>query len=105
MHNPDVRRIADPLALSLEDADRVRPFNDYSVDGTAAPTGSPEVDPATRLLVHPNGNLDPRVHLIGIPTYGQLADTTISPMPGTNPLMLQETDKTAVHVLKQLGLI
>lgn len=105
MHNPDVRRSADPLALSLEDADRVRPFNDYSVDGTAAPTGSPEVDPATRLLVHPNGNLDPRVHLIGIPTYGQLADTTISPMPGTNPLMLQETDKTAVHVLKQLGLI
>lgn len=105
MHNPDVRRNADPLALSLEDADRVRPFNDYSVDGTAAPTGSPEVDPATRLLVHPNGNLDPRVHLIGIPTYGQLADTTISPMPGTNPLMLQETDKTAVHVLKQLGLI
>lgn len=105
MHNPDVRRIADPLALSLEDADRVRPFNDYSVDGTAAPTGSPEVDPATRLLVHPNGNLDPRVHLIGIPTYAQLADTTISPMPGTNPLMLQETDKTAVHVLKQLGLI
>lgn len=105
MHNPDVRRNADPLALSLEDADRVRPFNDYSIDGTAAPTGSPEVDPATRLLVHPNGNLDPRVHLIGIPTYAQLADTTISPMPGTNPLMLQETDKTAVHVLKQLGLI
>nr|WP_156323068.1 FAD/NAD(P)-binding protein [Corynebacterium deserti] len=105
MHNPDVRRSSDPLALSLEDADRVRPFSDYTVDGTAAPTGSPEVDPATRLLVHPNGNLDPRVHLIGIPTYAQLADTTISPMPGTDPLMLQETDKTAVHVLKQVGLI
>lgn len=43
MHNPDVRRNADPLALSLEDADRVRPFNDYSVDGTAAPTGSPKL--------------------------------------------------------------
>ncbi|ANE04667.1 FAD/NAD(P)-binding protein [Corynebacterium crudilactis] len=105
MHNPDVRRSADPLALSLEEAGRVRAFNDYSTDGTAAPTGSPEVDPATRLLVHPNGNLDPRVHLIGIPTYGQLPDTTISPMPGTNPLMLQETDKTAVHVLRHLGLI
>lgn len=105
MHNPDVRRSADPLALSLEDAGRVRAFNNYASDGTAAPTGSPEVDPDTRLLVHPNGDLDPRVHLIGIPTYGQLPDTTISPMPGTDPLMLQETDKTAVHVLRSLQLI
>ena len=105
MHNPDVRRSADPLALSLEDAGRVRAFNNYASDGTAAPTGSPEVDPNTRLLVHPNGDLDPRVHLIGIPTYGQLPDTTISPMPGTDPLMLQETDKTAVHVLRSLQLI
>ena len=87
MHNPDVRRNADPLALTLEEANRVRPFNVYSSDGTAAPTGSPEVDPATHLLVHPNGKLDPRVRLIGIPTYAQLPDTTISPMPGTNPLM------------------
>lgn len=105
MHNPDVRRNADPLALTLEEANRVRPFNVYSSDGTAAPTGSPEVDPATHLLVHPNGKLDPRVRLTGIPTYAQLPDTTISPMPGTNPLMLQETDKAAVQVLRQLGFI
>ncbi|MFP7364222.1 FAD/NAD(P)-binding protein [Corynebacterium callunae] len=105
MHNPDIRKVADPLTQSLEEAGRIRPFADYSATGIAAPTGSPEVDPHTRLLVNADGSLDPRVHLIGIPTYAQLPDTTISPMPGTDPLMLQETDKTAVHILKQLGLI
>lgn len=105
MHSPDVRRSADPLALSLETANRVRPFDNYTADGTAAPTGSPEVDPISRVLVHPNGNRDPRVHLIGIPTYGQMPDTTISPMPGTDALMLQETDKTAIQVLQSLGFI
>lgn len=83
---------------------RVRPFANYTSDGTEAPSGSPEVDPDTRLLIHPNGDLDPRVQLIGIPTYAQLADTTISPMPGTDPLMLQETDKTAVDLLRRVGL-
>lgn len=105
MHNPDVRRSSDPLALSLEKAGRVRSFNDLTTDGTQAPSGSPEVDPVTRLLVHPNGELDARIRLIGIPTYAQLADTTISPMPGTNPLLLQETDRTAVDVLRGLNLI
>lgn len=105
MHNPDVRRSGDPLALSLEQAARVRPFNDHTADGAEAPSGSPEVDPATRLLVHPNGELDPRVHLIGIPTHAQLPDTTISPMPGTDPLMLQETDATAIDVLRRVGVL
>ena len=43
---------------------------------------------------------DPRVHLVGIPTHAQLADTTISPMPGTDPLMLQETDAAAGSALR-----
>ncbi len=46
-----------------------------------------------------DGTLDPRLHIIGIPTWGQLPDTTISPMPGTDPLMLQETDKAARSAL------
>ena len=29
-----------------------------------------------------------------------LADTTISPMPGTDPLMLQETDRAALTALE-----
>ncbi|WP_256365522.1 hypothetical protein [Corynebacterium sp. HMSC05H05] len=33
------------------------------------------------------------------------ADTTISPMPGTDPLMLQETDKTARSLLTQAGVL
>lgn len=92
MHQPDIRRPEDPLARSLEG--RWRPFQ---------ATGSPEVDEPTRALITPAGTPDPRVHLVGIPTYGQLPDTTISPMPGTDPLMLQETDKTARHLLETVA--
>lgn len=88
MHKPDAFSTEDPLNLSL--ADRMRPFNG---------SGSPETDAATRLLVGQDGQLDPRVLLIGIPTGAQHPDTTISPMPGTNPLFLQETDQAAATLL------
>ena len=94
--SPDIRNAVDPLSRSLLDANRVRPFNC---------TGSPETDDATRRTVHPDGTLDARLHIVGIPTGSQWADTTISPMPGTDPLMLQETDKTALSLLKQAGVL
>ncbi|KQB84998.1 hypothetical protein Cocul_00131 [Corynebacterium oculi] len=88
MHKFDVRASADPLARSLEG--RWRAF---------AGSGSPETDAETRALINPEGAPDPRLHLIGIPTYAQMPDTTISPIPGSDPLMLQETDKAARHAL------
>lgn len=91
MHSPDVRRPADPLAVSL--IDRVRAFTDHGNT-----TGSPETT-WQRHVVRPDGSVDPRLHIIGIPTYAQWPDTTISPMPGTDPLMLQETDRTAGSLL------
>lgn len=91
MHSPDVRRPSDFLAVSLQK--RVRPFVDH---GNA--TGSPETT-WERKVVRPDGSTDPRLHVIGIPTYSQWPDTTISPMPGTDPLMLQETDRTAGSLL------
>lgn len=98
--SPDVRRTADPLTISLIDSGRVRPF---------APSGlasaAPETDAETRRTVHPDGFLDDRLHIVGIPTGKQWADTTISPMPGTDPLMLQETDKAAHSLLRAAGLI
>ena len=94
--SPDIRNAVDPLSRSLLDAARVRPFNG---------TGSPETDGQTRRTVHPDGTLDARLHIVGIPTGKQWADTTISPMPGTDPLMLQETDKTARSLLTQAGVL
>lgn len=94
MHSPDVRRAADPLAVSL--SGRVRAFVDH---GQA--TGSPETT-WNRRVVNPGGGEDPRLHIVGIPTYAQWPDTTISPMPGTDPLMLQETDRTAGSLLNTL---
>ncbi|WKD56936.1 hypothetical protein CAPI_01810 [Corynebacterium capitovis DSM 44611] len=93
---PDIRRPADPLFRSIIEAGRVRPF---APDG--APTPAPETDPSTRRTVHPDGSLDTRLHIIGIPTGGQWSDTTISPMPGTDPSFLQETDKTAASLLNR----
>ena len=94
MHSPDIRRAADPLAVSLNG--RVRAFVDH---GQA--TGSPETT-WNRRVVNPGGGEDPRLHIVGIPTYAQWPDTTISPMPGTDPLMLQETDRTAGSLLDTL---
>ena len=94
MHRPDIRTAGDSMTRCLVDSGRVRPFPDHG-----QPTGSPETDGTTRRTVHPNGELDARLHIVGIPTYSQWPDTTISPMPGTDPLMLQETDKTAGSLL------
>lgn len=102
MYSPDTRRPADASTISIQG--RTRPFRETFADGSPVATGSPEVVPATRQLVNPDGTADPRLHLIGIPTYAQLPDTTISPMPGTNPLMLQETDKVAAHLLQVVGI-
>ncbi|WP_311357108.1 FAD/NAD(P)-binding protein, partial [Corynebacterium riegelii] len=97
---PDVRTSGDALVASLRKSSRVRPFAPGGVE-----TAAPETDADTRRTVHPDGTLDPRLHIVGIPTGKQWADTTISPMPGTNPLMLQETDKTALSLLRQAGLL
>lgn len=97
---PDVRTSGDALVASLRKGSRVRPFAPGGVE-----TAAPETDASTRRAVHPDGTLDARLHIVGIPTGKQWADTTISPMPGTNPLMLQETDKTALSLLRQAGLL
>jgi hypothetical protein len=38
--------------------------------------------------------------MLGIPLLAYRADMTISPMPRTDPLMLQETDGAAVSALR-----
>lgn len=93
--DPDVTRCADPLMASLLRDGRIRPFSPFK-----APTAAPETDGATRRVVRSNGTLDPRLHISGIPTNGQWADTTISPMPGTDAPFLQETDKVAASLLR-----
>ena len=98
--SPDITRPADELTRCLVQTGRIRPF---CADGVQ--TSSPETDAATRRTVHPDGTLDPRLHIVGIPTGRQWADTTISPMPGTNPRMLQETDVTARSLLTQAGIL
>lgn len=101
MHRPDCRRPGDSLAVDL--AKRARPFMIPGRHGVPEASGSPEVLPRTRQLVGRDGRPDPRLHLVGIPTYAQLPDTTISPIPGTDALMLQETDAVAAHMLDVIG--
>ncbi|MDH2456656.1 FAD/NAD(P)-binding protein [Corynebacterium bovis] len=97
MHAPDVRSSADPLTAALVAAGRVRPFTPGE-DGR--PTRSPDVDlPSTR-VIGADGTPDPRVHLVGIPLQELRAGTTVSPVPGTDPLMLRETDAAAGSALR-----
>ena len=67
-------------------------------DGTAS--RAPEVELATSRLIQEDGQVDPRVHMVGIPLQDMRADMTISPMPRTDALMLQETDAAAVSALR-----
>lgn len=99
MHKPDVRRPADPLSISLHEEGRVRSFHETTTDSQRLATGSPEVDVSSGRMIRADQQLDPRLYLVGIPTYSQLPDTTISPIPGTDALLLQETDKAARHAL------
>lgn len=96
LHKPDARTSSDPLTRQLRLDGRLRPFT--LVDGSV--TSSPEVNLETGLLVHPSGEVDPRVHMLGIPLLSYRADMTISPMPRTDPLMLRETDGAAVSALR-----
>ena len=102
MHKPDVRTPSDPLTCSLKNAGRLRPWA-FEEPGTSSgrprTTRAPEVDRPTGLVVGKDGTVDPRVHLIGIPMQDVRADRTISPMPGSDPLFLQETDAAAVSAL------
>ena len=94
---PDVRRHTDPLTESLMSRGRIRPFK----IGEKL-TGSPETDALTHRVVGPNGCLDSRLHIVGVPTRAQWADTILSPRPEPNSLFLQETDHIAASVVNRL---
>lgn len=99
LHRPDVRRPHDPLVRTLHAAGRVRPHRfPHGED-----SGSPDIDPATGRLVHADGTVDPRLHALGIPLHAVRADTTISPLPGTDSLLLRETDLVAGSLLAVVG--
>ena len=110
-HKPNVNRSTDPVTRALVASGRMRPFTLHTSDKDGSTcdeesskrhptaTRAPEVDMDTCRTIHPDGTIDPRVHMFGIPLQEMRADTTISPMPGTDPLMLQETDAAAASAL------
>ncbi|MFT4135281.1 FAD/NAD(P)-binding protein [Microbacterium sp.] len=100
MHAHDVSASADPLVHSLLAAGRARAFAVSARSGEPVPTGGFDIDPETGLLVHPDGTVDPAVHVAGIPLDELTHDTIISPMPGTDPAMLRETDRVARSALR-----
>lgn len=99
MHFHDVAVSADPLAQSLLEAGRGRAFHIDARDGRRVATAGFDVDAATGRAVRADGSLDNSVHIAGIPVDETLHDTVISPMPGTDPPMLRETDRVALSAL------
>lgn len=100
MHFHSLSRTADPLAQSLLAAGRARPFTVPARLGPRATTGAFDLDPATGLLIGADGSIDPAVHIAGIPVDEALHGTIISPMPGTDPPMLRETDRVARSAIR-----
>ena len=100
MHFHDVSATADPLAASLLAAGRARPFSVRSRDGRDVATSAFDVDAGTGRIVRADGDPDPDVHIAGIPVDDALHDTIISPMPGTDPPMLRETDRVARSAIR-----
>lgn len=106
LHKPSARDTSSPVTAALSRDDRLRPFVFSSAETSAEVVSkAPEVDFATSRLVHVDGTVDPRVHMLGIPLQEVRADMTISPMPRTDPLMLQETDAAAVSALAVLSAV
>ena len=99
MHFHRLDETTDPLARSLLDAGRARPFRVAARDGAPLVTGAFDIDFASGRLIGRDGALDPAVHVAGIPVDEQLHGTIISPMPGTDPPMLRETDRIARSAL------
>ncbi|WKD60580.1 hypothetical protein CCICO_02665 [Corynebacterium ciconiae DSM 44920] len=97
VHNPDMGRSASPLVRSVHDRARLFRFDDGTV------SRSWEVDPRTGQLRGPSGAHDPRLHAVGIPLGAFIADTTISPMPRTDPTMIQESDRVARSLLRTIA--
>ena len=100
MHFHDLAETADPLARSLAEAERARPFRVPARNGVEEATGAFAIDFASGRLLGSDGRIDPAVHVVGIPVDEQLHDTIISPMPGTDPPMLRETDRVARSAIR-----
>ncbi|MCS3428769.1 FAD/NAD(P)-binding protein [Leucobacter aridicollis] len=95
----DARASEDPFTASLLDAGRARVFSIGSRSGATAATGGLDIDAATGRLIGADGTLDAAVHVAGIPVDDTLHGTVISPMPGTDPPMLRETDRVSASAL------
>lgn len=102
MHFHRLGESTDPLTLGLVAAGRARAFaiSARATTDARVPTGGFDVDGATGLLVRADGTIDQAVHVAGIPVDETLHDTIISPMPGTDPPMLRETDRVALSALR-----
>ncbi|WP_029150154.1 FAD/NAD(P)-binding protein [Microbacterium indicum] len=100
MHSHDVRASADPLVASLEAAGRIRPFRAPAASGAPQTTEAFDVDPATGRAIRADGTPDPALHISGIPIDAAMHDAVISPMPGSDPTMLRETDRVAASLLR-----
>lgn len=101
MHFHDARASTDPLTSTLLRTGRARVFEIASrAAHTPVATAGIDIDPATGLLLGADGSPDPAFHLSGIPVDDTLHGTVISPMPGTDPPMLRETDRVALSALR-----
>lgn len=102
MHAPDIRFPGDPLIAELVREGRLRPFPHHTSEGEEVASPAPDVQLSTNRAINRDGDSDPVLYLAGLPLEDVFGDTTISPMPGSDPSMLRETDRIALAITKSL---
>ena len=100
MHAHRLAETADPLAQSLLESGRARAFEVTTRQGSPVATGAFDLEVETGRLLRADGSPDSSVHIAGIPVDEAVHGTIISPMPGTDPPMLRETDRVARSALR-----
>ena len=89
MHQPDPSASTDPFVRDLVGTGSATVFQ----HGDGTPGHAFTVDIPTGRAIRSDGTANARLWLAGIPLEDFLGDTMISPMPGSDPTMLIETDR------------
>ncbi|MCU1404273.1 MAG: FAD/NAD(P)-binding protein [Glaciihabitans sp.] len=86
----------DPVIRSLVERRVLRQHSRPTRTGGRGPGPGIDIEPGTSRLIHVDGSVDGRVHLIGIPVSDNRGDTVISPIPGSDATFLRESDGVAL---------
>jgi uncharacterized NAD(P)/FAD-binding protein YdhS len=99
LHEPDLRRTADPLLQSLLSSGQATTFRIAGADGTGYETGGLAVTERPYRVLRSDGRAHPRRFAYGVPTESVHWVTAAGTRPGVDSVTLADSDAIARTVL------